>query len=73
MREHVPGANLLHGSVSEQAPSCVPALMVEAERANQSESGRDVEYIDVECGVEEQLSQFIKKISRDIAAVVCLE
>ena len=47
--------------------------MVEAERANQSESGRDVEYIDVEYGVEEQLSQFIKKIPRDITAVVCLE
>ena len=42
--------------------------MVEAERVNQSESGGDVEYIDVEYGEEEQLSLFIKE---DIKGYKC--
>ena len=42
--------------------------MVEAEGINQSESGGDVEYIDVEYGEEEQLSLFIKE---DIKGYKC--
>ena len=42
--------------------------MVEAGRVNQSESGGDVEYIDVEYGEEEQLSLFIKE---DIKGYKC--
>ena len=44
------------------------SLTVEAERVNQSESGGDVEYIDVEYGEEEQLSLFIKE---DIKGYKC--